>query len=222
MVTYLSPFICSLSTLTAPLWELLRKDAYFIWNASYEAAFQWVKQAIISNTTFRYFDPSLPVTIQVDASQVGLGTALLQDNKPIAFASKALTNAECRYANMEREMLAVVFGVERFCTYIYGWSFMIKSDHKPLESISRKNLAGTPAWLHAWCHACRDMTSQSITSQARKWSYQIHSPDSVSSHALTFHWILPSIMPVSTASIPSRNNEVTVACTWKFLLAWHQ
>ena len=86
------------------------------------------------------------MTIQVDASQIGLGAALLQDNKPIAFASKALTDAECRYANIEREVLAVVFRAERFCTYIYGWSFMITSDHKPLESISRKNLADTPAW----------------------------------------------------------------------------
>ena len=91
MVTYLSPVIYGLSTLTAPLWELLRKDADFTWNASYEATFERVKQAIISDTTLRYFDPSLLVTIQVDASQVGLGAALLQDNKPIAFASKALT-----------------------------------------------------------------------------------------------------------------------------------
>ena len=103
MVTYLSPFIHGLSTLTAPLQELLRKDADFTWNASYEAAFQQVKQAIVSNTTLRYFDPSLPVTIQVDASQVGLGAALLQDNKPIAFASKALTDAECRNANIDRD-----------------------------------------------------------------------------------------------------------------------
>ena len=147
MVTYLSPFIHGLSTLTTPLQELLRKDAYFTWNASYEATFQWVKQAIVSNTTLRYFNPSLSVTIQVDASQVGLGAALLQDNKPISFTSKVLTNAECRYANIKREMLAVVFGVERFCNYVYGWSFMIKSDHKPLESISRKNLADKPAWL---------------------------------------------------------------------------
>ena len=73
------------------------------------------------------------MTIQVDASQVGLGAALLQNNKPIAFASKELTNAECRYVNIEREMLAVVFRAERFHTYIYGWSLMIKSDHKPLE-----------------------------------------------------------------------------------------
>ena len=146
MVTYLSPFICGLSTLTAPLQELLKKDADFTWNASYEATFEWVKQAIVSDTTLRYFNPSPPVTIQVDASQVGLGAALLQ-NKPIAFASKALTDVECRYANIEREMLAVVFGAEQFHTYIYGQSFTVKSDHKLLESISRKNLADTPAWL---------------------------------------------------------------------------
>ena len=79
------------------------QSADFTWNASYETAFEWVKQAIISNTTLRYLNPSLPVTIQVDASQVGLSTALLQNNKPIAFASKALTDAECRYANKERE-----------------------------------------------------------------------------------------------------------------------
>ena len=87
------------------------------------------------------------MTIQVDASQVGLGTALLQNGKPIAFASKAFTKTECRYVNIEREMLAAVFGAERFHTYIYGRSFTIESDHKPLESISRKNLADTPAWL---------------------------------------------------------------------------
>ena len=90
MVTYLRPFIRGLSTLTAPLLELLKKDVDFTWNASYESAFEWVKQAVISDTILRYFDPSLPVTIQVDASQVGLGAALLQNNKPVAFASKAL------------------------------------------------------------------------------------------------------------------------------------
>ena len=65
----------------------------------------------------------------------------------MAFASKALTETECWYANIEREMLAVIFGVERFQTYVYGRPFTIKSDCKPLESISQKNLADTPAHL---------------------------------------------------------------------------
>ena len=133
--------------LDCPLWELLKKDTDFSWNHTYDTAFEQIKEAVISDTTLRYFDPSLPVTIQVDASQVGLGAALLQNGKPVAFASKALTKTECWYVNIEREMPAAVFGAERFHTYVYGWSFMIESDHKPLESISRKNLADTPAWL---------------------------------------------------------------------------
>ena len=95
MMTYLSPFIHGLSTLTAPLQELQRKDANFTWNGSYEAAYQAVKQAIISNTTLRYFDLLLPMTIQVNASQVGLGAALLQDNKQTCSFCKQSTH-QCR------------------------------------------------------------------------------------------------------------------------------
>ena len=147
MVMYLSPFIPGLATLTAPLCELLKKDTDFTWNPTYDATFQHVKDTVISDTTLQYFDPSLPVTIQVDASQVGLGTVLLQNHKPVAFASKALTKAKCCYANIEREMLAVIFGAERFRTYTYGRSFTIESDHKPLESTSQNNLADMPAQL---------------------------------------------------------------------------
>ena len=79
LVRYLSPFIPGLSTLTAPLRELLKKDTDFIWNCTYDTTFEQIKEAVISDTTLRYFDPSLPMTIQVDASQVGLGAALLQN-----------------------------------------------------------------------------------------------------------------------------------------------
>lgn len=63
---------------------------------------------------------------------------------PIAFASKSLTETEQRYANIERELLAVVFGCERFRTYIYGCSFEVENDHKPLEMICLKNLTAAP------------------------------------------------------------------------------
>ena len=123
MVTYLSPFVHGLSTLTATLQELLRKDANFTWNASYEATFQQVKQAIISDTTLRYFELLLPVTIQVNTSQVGLGGALLQDNKPLAFASKALTDAECRYANIERDVSSCLWSRE--IPHLHLWTDLL-------------------------------------------------------------------------------------------------
>ena len=99
------------------------------------------------DTTLRYFDAHRPVIIQVDASQKGLGATLLQDGRPVTFASKALTPTEQHYANIECEMLACVFGAEQFHTYVFGRSFTIESDHKPLEQINLKNLADAPARL---------------------------------------------------------------------------
>ena len=141
LVQFLSPFIPGLSTLTAPLRELQKKDAEFIWDASYDRAFEKIKDAVTADTILRYFNTEKPVVVQVDASQTGLGAALLQEGKPVAFASKSLTPTEQRYANIEREMLAVVFGIEKFHTFVYGRSFLIESDHKPLEAISQKKLA---------------------------------------------------------------------------------
>ena len=85
--------------------------------------------------------------IQNDASSRGLGAVLIQHGKPIAFASKSLSDCEQRYANTECEMLAVVFGCERFHMYVYGKSFILESDHKPLEMINLTNLAAAPQRL---------------------------------------------------------------------------
>ena len=160
---------------------------------------------VISDTTLRYFDPSLPVTIQVDASQVALGAALLQNGKPVAFDSKALTNTKCRYAYIEREMLAAVFGVERFHTYVYGQSFTIESDHKPLESISRKNLADTPAWLQCMMLCIQGYDFTIHYCPGKEMVIPDTSLNSVLAQVQTFHLILLSIMPAScqTAKKPS-------------------
>ena len=82
-----------------------------------------------------------------------MGAALIQicpetqEERIISFASKALTPAEQRYANIEREYLAVVYGVEKFHTYLYGSDFTVNSDHSPLEKIHMKDLADTPPRL---------------------------------------------------------------------------
>ena len=144
---YLSPFIPGLSTLTAPMHKLHKKDAEFNWNDSYQEAFQHVTDTVIGNATLQYFNASHPITVQVDASQVWLGAALCQDNKPFAFANKALTEVECHYTSIECGMLAVIFRAEWLRTYIYGRSSIIESDHKPLELITQKYLANTPSQL---------------------------------------------------------------------------
>ena len=80
-------------------------------------------------------------------SQSGLGALLSQDNKPVAYASRALTDPETRYAQIEKELLAVVFAFTRFHQYVYGKEIEVESDHKPLESITKKPLSAAPPCL---------------------------------------------------------------------------
>ena len=147
LANYMGPFIPNLSTLTAPLRELLKESHQFDWSPAHQEAYNKIKDSISSEVTLTYFDPKKEITLQVDASLKGLGAVLLQDNKPVAFASKALTDVETRYANIERELLAVVYGCEKFHTYLFGHNFTVNTDHKPLESIHLKHLTAAPPRL---------------------------------------------------------------------------
>lgn len=147
IVTYMSPFIPRLASQTAPLRELMKKDMEFRWTKSHQKVFETIKDMICNDTTLAYFDPKKPVVLEVDASTKGVGAALTQEGRPIAFASRSLTDAEQRYANIEREMLAVVYACEKFHTFVYGRTFTILSDHKPLEMITLKNLGAAPPRL---------------------------------------------------------------------------
>ncbi|PIK38375.1 hypothetical protein BSL78_24788 [Apostichopus japonicus] len=147
MVTYIAKFIPNLSTVAAPLRQLLCKDVTWHWLENHENAFIQLKKLVTTTPILRYYDVSKPVTLSVDASQSGLGAVLLQDDKPVAYASRALTETEKAYAQIEKEMLAVVHGCERFHQYVYGKQVEIESDHKPLESIVRKPLALVPPRL---------------------------------------------------------------------------
>ena len=146
MVNYMGTFIPNLSHHTELLRAMLKKDNVFHWDDQQTRSFQQVKTLIAkANTTpLRYYDRNLPVTVQADASLRGLGACLIQQHKskdqPIAFASKSLTDTETRYANIKRELLAIVFACQRFSTYLLGRSFVAESDHKPLEMIAMKNL----------------------------------------------------------------------------------
>ncbi len=147
LLQYMSPFIPSISSKTEILRELLRENNAFTWTPDHQKAFEDLKSSIHDQLALRHFDPKQPCTIEVDASLSGLGAALVQQGRPVAFTSKALTDAERRYANIEREMLAVVHGCERFHTFVYGKEFVAESDHKPLEQIVLKSLNQTPPRL---------------------------------------------------------------------------
>ena len=142
-------FVPHLSHHTEPLRAMLKQEAVLAWDEMANASFQKIKDLIAKSATkpLRYYDRRKPVTVQVDASQRGLGACLLQDGQPIAYASKSLTDTETRYANIERELLAIVFACQRFNTYVLGRPFTVESDHKPLEMIHQKSLASAPPRL---------------------------------------------------------------------------
>ena len=147
IASYMSPFINNMSELLTPLRELTHKDIHFDWTSSNEQRFIQIKNTLCRTTSLAYYDPTLPTVIQVDASGNGLGAVLLQNERPICFASRTLTPAEKRYSNIERELLALVFGCERFQHFVFGIDFTIESDHKPLEMIILKHIASAPARL---------------------------------------------------------------------------
>ena len=95
----------------------------------------------------KYYEPDKPLVLQCDASEKGLGASVLQDGKPVTYASRALTTTETYYAQIEKELLAIVFGVERFHQYTYGRRVAVDSDHKPLETTFGKPLASAPRRL---------------------------------------------------------------------------
>lgn len=149
MVNYLARFAPNLAEMSAPLRQLLRQDAQFKWNQAHEQAFQKIKDTLTAEPgpVLAYFDPEKEVTLQVDASKNGLGATVMQNGKPVAYASKLLNPTEQNYAQIEKELYAVLYGCKRFHDYIYGRHITVESDHKPLESIIRKPFALAPPRL---------------------------------------------------------------------------
>ena len=117
-VNYLQTFVPHLNSNTEPLWVLHKKENCFAWDENTNMCLQKIKSQLQKALfrPLRYYDQSKPVTLQCDASLKGLGACIIQDRQPIAFASKSLMDTKTRYANIKRELLAIIYGCEKFHT----------------------------------------------------------------------------------------------------------
>lgn len=141
MLNFLSKFIPNLSKVTAPLRNLLKNDVEFSWDCEQELAFKNIKSLLSTTPVLKVFNSSSPIVIQCDSSKDGLGTCLIQDGHPVSFVSRSLTETEKNYAQIEKELLAIVFSFERFHNFVYGRKVTVQSDHKPLLAIVNKPIS---------------------------------------------------------------------------------
>ena len=149
MVNQLGKFSPNLSDLSQPLRELLSPKNAWVWGPDQEKAFSLVKQELVKPTLLALYDPQTNTKVSADASSFGLGAVLLQQHhaewRPVAYASRAMSETERRYAQIEKEVLAATWACEKFSDYILGRTISIESDHKPLiPLLNTKSLNALP------------------------------------------------------------------------------
>ena len=161
LVTYLNRFSSKVAELTDPLRELTKKNVHFRWELHQQTALDRVKEELCSAPVLSYYnpDPARTTILQCDASQKGLGAWVRQidpngKEKVVAMASISPTETESGYSNIEREWLAVMFGLEKFEYYLFGRHTLVETDHSPLEQMFKKNIAKAPARLQRLLLRC--------------------------------------------------------------------
>ena len=140
LVNYYHKFLPNLATTLNPLNQLLEQGKQWNWTTECEEAFIKVKELIASDMVLTHYDPGRPLRLACDASPVGIGAVLshIMDDgseRPIAFASRTLSKTEKNYSQIDKEALALVWGVKKFHLYLFGRHFTLVTDHDPLTSI---------------------------------------------------------------------------------------
>ena len=156
LAQYCTRCIKDLSTTCAPLRELTKDRVPFEWTATHDAALTSLKQALTSDAV-AYFKHEWNTVIHVDASPVGLGAILTQENPNnadekhvVQYASRSLSDVETRYHQTEREALAVVWAMEHFYLYVYGGKFEIVTDNTAVATVFNDPRSKPKARLENW------------------------------------------------------------------------
>ncbi|XP_028165312.1 uncharacterized protein K02A2.6-like [Ostrinia furnacalis] len=147
MLNYLSPFIKNMAGETEVLRQLLKKSTDWQWTANHEATFCRLKQLICKVPVLSHFNVRDPIVLQSDASSSAVGAVLLQNQHPVYYASKTLTDSQKRMAQIEKELYSIVFACIKFHQFIYGQTVTVETDHAPLITLFKKPLVEVPTRL---------------------------------------------------------------------------
>ncbi|XP_051782102.1 uncharacterized protein K02A2.6-like [Erpetoichthys calabaricus] len=137
MANYLAKFVPQLATITMPLKDLQKERNEWSWAEPQETAFQGLKGILSSPEVLAQYSNMADTRVAADASSYGIGAVLTQKQqdgswRPITYISRGLTDTERRYAQIEKEALAVTWACERLSSYLMGLHFTLMTDHKSL------------------------------------------------------------------------------------------
>ena len=140
MLNYYHRFLPDVATILEPLHQLLRKGSKWQWKKEQQEAFAKSKELLQSAELLVHFDLSKEPVLATDASDYGVGAVLTHKmqggtERPNGYMSRSLNGAERNYSTLEKEVLSIMSGVKKFHQFLYGHSFTIKTDHKPLEGL---------------------------------------------------------------------------------------
>jgi hypothetical protein len=125
---------------------LQRKDEPWIWSEQCAAAFATLRQALATVPVLAHFDPAAATIVDCDASGFAVGCVLIQvqggAERPVAYASRILRDAELNYSVYEKEALSCLFACEHFHYFLYGRKFVIRADHKALTTLLDNSCQG--------------------------------------------------------------------------------
>ena len=149
VINQLGKFSPNTAELSAPLHTLLSVNQAWFWGPDQDKAFDQLKTELTTPHILTVYDPHAQTKISADASSFGLGAVLLQAKgtswHPVAYASRSMTNTEHRYAQIEKEALAITWACEKCSSYIIGNHILLETDHKPLVPLlTYKNLENLP------------------------------------------------------------------------------
>ena len=129
MVNYLSRLSARISELAEPIRDLCKEKVPFNCGPEYDGAFQMIKKEIAATPNLAYYNPKKPTVLQTNVSCKGLGACLLQNHKPVYFASRALSETQKGYVAIELESIAVAWAMEKFHHFLYGNEFVLTKNH---------------------------------------------------------------------------------------------
>ena len=152
MVNQLGKFSPRITALSQPLRACLSTKNSWTWGPDQDKAFTEVKRELTQPSVLALYDPESRTKVSADASLFGLGAVLLQENgnewRPVAYASRAMSETERHYTQIEKEALAVTWACEKFRSYLFGLTFTVETDHKPLVPLlTTKSLNALPPRL---------------------------------------------------------------------------